>query len=123
MESRLKNRDVRRKRRALRVRKAVRGTSEKPRLTVFRSNKHLLAQLIDDESHTTIVGVGTMSKDLKSSEFNKKSKGSAKEIGKRIAAAAKKNKIEKVVFDRGSYKYHGIIAELADAARSEGLKF
>ncbi|NGX46791.1 MAG: 50S ribosomal protein L18 [Chlamydiae bacterium] len=123
MENHLKNRDIRRKRRALRVRKNVRGTSEKPRLTVFRSNKHLLAQIIDDEKQTTLFGIGTMSKDFKGSEHSKKSKGAAKEIGKRIAGEAKKRKIEKVVFDRGAYKYHGIIAELADSARSEGLKF
>lgn len=123
MENRLQNRDDRRKRRSMRVRKKVRGTSEKPRLTVFRSNKHLLAQLIDDEKQTTLIGIGTMSKDLKGSKYSKKSKEAAKEIGKRIAQEAKKSKIEKVVFDRGENKYHGIIAELADASRSEGLKF
>jgi len=123
MENRLKNRNIRRKRRALRVRKHVRGTSLKPRLTIFRSNKHLLAQIIDDESHATIVGIGTMSKDFKDSAHAKKSKEAAKEIGKRIAQEAKKKNIEKVIFDRGSYKYHGIIAEMANAARSEGLKF
>ena len=123
MENRLKDRDVRRKRRAMRVRKGVRGTSDKPRLTVFPSNKHLLAQIIDDEQSKTLVGIGTMSKSFKGSENSKKSKASAKEIGKQIAQAAKKGKIERVVFDRGSYKYHGIIAELAEGARSEGLKF
>ncbi len=123
MENRLKNRDVRRKRRSLRVRKHVRGTSEKPRLTVFRSNKHLSAQIIDDENHTTLFGIGTMGKDLKGKDFAKKSKEAAREIGKLIAAAAKKKKVETVVFDRGHYKYHGVIAELANAAREEGLKF
>ncbi len=123
MENRLKNRDARRKRRSMRVRKNVRGTSEKPRLTIFRSNKHLLAQLIDDEKQTTIIGIGTMSKDMKGSTHSKKSKEAAKEIGKRIAQDAKKKKIESIVFDRGAYKYHGIIAELADAARESGLKF
>lgn len=123
MESHLKQRNIRRKRRAMHVRKAVRGTSEKPRLSIFRSNRHLLAQLIDDENHKTIVGVSTLSKDLKGTEFSKKSKESAKEIGKRIAKEAKKNNIQTIIFDRGAYKYHGIIAELADAARAEGLKF
>ncbi len=107
----------------MRVRKAVRGSDTKPRLTVFRSNKHILAQIIDDESHATLFGIGTMSKDFKGTEFSKKSKSAAKEIGKRIAAEAKKNKIETVVFDRGHYKYHGLIAELANAAREAGLKF
>ena len=123
MESHLKQRDSRRKKRALRIRKRVRGTSEKPRLTVFRSNKHLLAQLIDDEKHVTLIGVGTLNKDFKGTEFSKKSKEAAKEIGKRIAQEAKKGNIENVVFDRGAYKYHGMIAELAEAARAEGLKF
>lgn len=123
MENRLENRNKRRNRRALRVRKKVRGDSAKPRLSVFRSNKHIAAQLIDDESSVTLFGIGTMSKEFKSSKLNKKSKEAAVEIGKRIAAEAKKKKIENVVFDRGAYKYHGIIAELANAAREEGLKF
>lgn len=123
MESHLKQRNIRRKRRALRVRKKLRGNSEKPRLSIFRSNKHLHAQLIDDENHKTLVGIGTMSKDLKGTGFSKKSKEAAKEIGKRIAQEAKKNKIETIIFDRGMYKFHGIIAELAQSARAEGLKF
>lgn len=123
MESNLKKRNIRRKKRALRIRKEVRGTSKKPRLSVFRSNKHLLAQLIDDEKQTTLIGVGTLSKDLQQGAFSKKSREAAKEIGKRIAQEAKKNKIETIVFDRGAYKYHGIIEELAKAARLEGLKF
>ncbi|MBS0630068.1 MAG: 50S ribosomal protein L18 [Verrucomicrobia bacterium] len=120
MENSIKQRDIRRKRRSLRVRKNVRGTLAKPRLTVFRSNKHLLAQIIDDENHVTLFGIGTMSKEL---DGAKKSKDAARQIGKRIAIEAKKKNIENVVFDRGHYKYHGIIAELANAAREEGLKF
>lgn len=123
MESHLKQRDTQRKRRAMRIRKEVRGTKDKPRLSIFRSNKHLLAQLIDDEDHTTLLGVGTLSKEFKGTEFAKKSKEAAKQIGKKIAQEAKKNQIETIVFDRGAYKYHGIIAELAQAAREEGLKF
>lgn len=120
MENSIKQRNIRRKRRSLRVRKSVRGTLEKPRLTVFRSNKHLSAQIIDDENHATLFGIGTMSKEFAGA---KKSKEAAREIGKRIAAEAKKKNIETVIFDRGHYKYHGIIAELANAAREEGLKF
>ncbi len=120
MESSIKQRNIRRKRRSLRVRNNVRGTQAKPRLTVFRSNKHLLAQIIDDENHATLFGIGTMSKEF---EGAKKSKEIAREIGKRVAAEAKKKNIESVIFDRGHYKYHGIIAELANAAREEGLKF
>ena len=123
MENRLANRNVRRKRRAMRVRKKLRGDASKPRLSVFRSNKHLGAQLINDENQVTLFGIGTMSKEFKDSANSKKSKEAAKEIGKRIAQEAKKQKIEKVVFDRGSYKYHGVVAELANAAREEGLTF
>lgn len=123
MESRLKERNIRRKRRSMRVRKGVRGISSKPRLTVFRSNKHLFAQIIDDETRVTLFGIGTMSNELKGTPFAKKSKESAREIGKRIASHAKENKIDRIVFDRSSYKYHGLIAELADAAREQGLLF
>ncbi len=107
----------------MRVRKTVRGDHERPRLTVFRSNKHLHAQLVNDETHVTIFGFGTTSKDFKGTDLGKKSKKAAREIGKRIAAEAKKKNIEKFVFDRGSYKYHGLIAEIANAAREEGIKF
>jgi large subunit ribosomal protein L18 len=123
MESQLNRRDIRRKRRSLRVRKKVRGTADKPRLSVFRSNAHIAAQLIDDESHKTLFGIGTNSKELQQSGYAKKSKDAAKEIGKKIAQAAKKHNVENVVFDRGHYKYHGVIAQLADAAREEGLRF
>lgn len=120
MENRLTGRNERRKKRALRVRKNVRGDSQKPRLSVFRSNKHLHAQVIDDESHKTLFGFGTSSKGTKEV---KKSKEAAKEIGRLIAESAKKHNIAEVVFDRGYYKYHGVIAELANAAREAGLKF
>lgn len=123
MESRLKQRDKRRKKRILRTRKKLRGCSEKPRLSVFRSNKHLLAQLIDDENQKTLFGIGTMSKAFKGTKYTKKTKESAREIGKKIAQEAKKQKIERIIFDRGWYQYHGIIAELANAARKEGLQF
>lgn len=120
MENRLKQRNVRRKRRTMRVRRKVRGNEQKPRLSVFRSNKHLYAQLINDEGQVTLFGFGTMSKEMKGA---KKSKDTAKKIGHRIALEAKKKGVEQVVFDRGQYKYHGLIAELANAAREEGLKF
>lgn len=120
MESHIKQRNIRRIRRSMRVRNGVRGSQEKPRLTIFRSNKHLLAQIIDDENHATLCGIGTMSKEF---EGSKKSKETARLIGKKIAIEAKKKNIDKVVFDRGHYKYHGVVAELANAAREEGLKF
>jgi large subunit ribosomal protein L18 len=123
MENRLKNRNIRRKRRALRVRKHVRGEAAKPRLSVFRSNKHIGAQIVDDQKRVTLFGISTLSKEFKGTDNAKKSKGAAREIGKRIGEAAKKMNVEHVVFDRGHYKYHGVIAELADAAREAGLTF
>ena len=123
MENHLKIRNKKRQRRTWRVRKKLRGSLEKPRLSVFRSNMHLFAQLIDDEKQITLFGIGTKSKEFKGTEFAKKSKAAAREIGKKVAAAAKEKKIERVVFDRNHYKYHGIIAELATAAREEGLQF
>lgn len=123
MENNLVKRNLRRSRRLFHVRKGVRGTSEKPRLTVYRSNQHLSAQLIDDENRTTLIHFGTMSKELKKKEFGKKSKEAAKEIGTLIGKKAQELNIERVVFDRGYYKYHGLIAAIADAAREVGLKF
>jgi len=123
MENHLKERNTQRGRRSKRVRKKIRGNAEKPRMSVLRSNKHLQVQLIDDESHKTILGLGTLSKEFKGTEFSKRSKAAAREIGKRIAAEAKKKKISRVVFDRGHYQYHGLIAELANGAREEGLTF
>src|SRR4030042_3618677 len=98
------------------IRARVFGTKEKPRLCVFKSDKHIYAQLINDEKGKTIASV---------SDFNcKKIKtGKAKEIGKLIAKKAKDLKIEKVVFDRGGYKYHGQVKELAEGAREGGLLF
>lgn len=123
MLSELKKRNVRRKRRAMHIQRIVRGSADKPRLSVFRSNKHITAQLIDDENRVTLFGVGTMSKTLKDGKFNGKSREAAGHLGKLLAEAAKKQKIQAVVFDRSHYKYHGVIAALADAAREAGLKF
>ena len=118
MDMNLKKRENRRARRKQGVRRRIRGTSEKPRLNVLRSNKHLFAQLIDDENRTVIAGVGTMGKN---SPFGKKSKDAAHKIGVRIAEIAKEKKIMKAVFDRGYYKFHGLIAEIARGARETGL--
>lgn len=123
MESHLYTRDQQRKRRTMRIRKRLRGNGVKPRLSIFRSNKHLLAQLIDDEEGITLFGIGTMSKEFKGTETDKKGKAAARAIGAKIADAAKKHSIKEVIFDRGPYKYHGVIAELADAAREAGLRF
>ena len=120
MESQLKTRNQQRERRSWRVRKKLRGSAVKPRLSIFRSNRHVEAQLIDDEQHITLMGVSTLSKELKGAGRSRKEL--AREIGKRIAEGAKKKNITRAVFDRGRYKYHGVIAELAEGAREAGLK-
>jgi len=112
-----------RRKRSLRVRKHVRGTGKKPRLCVVKSNSHIQAQLIDDETGTTLAGVATFAKEFRSTEFGKKNKASARKLGEHLAEIAKTKDIKEVVFDRGPFKYHGILAELADGARSGGLQF
>lgn len=109
--------------RVMRVRRKLRGTGIRPRLSVSKTNMHLYAQLIDDEKGVTLAGVGTLSKENQAANLNKKSKEAAKAIGFQIAELAKKLNIQAVVFDRGRYKYHGHIAELATGAREAGLQF
>jgi large subunit ribosomal protein L18 len=115
-------RNVRRRRRMLRVRKGVKGTAEKPRLTVFKSNKHICAQLIDDDKGVTLASAGTVSKEFKDKKVVK-SKEAARLVGAKIGEAAKKMNVLNVVFDRGFNKYHGLLAEVANAARETGLQF
>lgn len=111
------------KRRA-RVRTKLRKSSiGKPRLSVFRSNQHIYAQIIDDSKGATIASVSTMSKDLSSKVKNMSNVEAAKMVGELVAKAALKAKVEGVVFDRGGYLYHGRVKALADAAREAGLKF
>lgn len=112
-----------RKSRAMRVRKRLRGSSLKPRLSVHKSNAHIQVQLIDDEKCMTIGGTATFATEFKNTEFGKKNKESARKLGEWIAEFAKKHGITEVVFDRGPFKYHGILAELANAARAAGLQF
>ena len=123
MESRLKKRNGQRARRLLRVRSHVRGTAQKPRMSVFKSNKHLSVQVIDDESAVTLFSMSTLAEEMKSLQMGKKSKEAARQLGIKIAELAKKNQIVTVVFDRGRYKYHGLLAELANSAREAGLQF
>lgn len=108
-------------RRHKKVRAKLYGTKEKPRLCVFRSAKHIYAQLVDDEQGKTIAVANDL--ELKKSKARKNKVDMAKEIGKLIAKKAQDLKIEKVVFDRGGYKYHGRVKALAEGAREEGLKF
>jgi large subunit ribosomal protein L18 len=117
-----KNHQLRTKR-ALRVRQQLRGTSAKPRLCVVKSNCHIQAQLIDDEKRMTIGSTATFAKEFRNTEFNRKNKASARKLGEQIAEIAKNKNIKEVVFDRGPFKYHGVLAELADAARAGGLQF
>lgn len=122
MLSESKQRNVRRTRRKLGVRKHVRGTAERPRMSVFKSNKNLFVQLIDDENALTLLSASTLMKDLEKPELKKKSKEAARYIGGLIGAMAKEKRIESVIFDRGHFKYHGLLAEIANAAREAGLR-
>jgi len=109
-----------RQRRTFRVRKTVRGSAERPRLSVYRSHRNLMAQIIDDGTRVTLVSASTEEKEFSGYGGNA---NAAKAIGKLIAERAKAAGIEKVCFDRGHYKYHGRVAALADAAREGGLSF
>lgn len=112
-----------RNRRRFRVRKSIRGTAERPRLSVTRSHKHMSAQLIDDLAGKTLASASTMDKELSGSVKYGGNVDAATAVGKAIAERAKGAGIEQVCFDRGSYKYHGRVAALADAAREGGLQF
>lgn len=120
--TRIKNQELRYKR-SLRVRKKLHGSAAKPRLCVVKSNKHIQAQLIDDEKGVTLGAISTCAKEFRDGEFGKRNKASARKLGERIAEIAKEQNVKEVVFDRGPFKYHGVLAELADAARSAGLQF
>jgi large subunit ribosomal protein L18 len=108
--------------RHLRVRKKISGTTERPRLSVFRSSKHIYAQLIDDVKGVTIASASTLDKEL-TGQGNGGNVESARKVGELIAQRAKEKGHENVVFDRGGYLYHGRIQALADAAREAGLQF
>ncbi len=111
-----KQRRISRDARHARVRKKVRGTAARPRLSVFRSNRYLYVQVISDESGTTLAAGSTMA-------AGKGNLGAAQQLGRDIAERCKQLSIAEVVFDRGGYKYHGRVRALADAAREAGLKF
>ena len=104
-----------------RIRKRLRGTTERPRLAVFRSIAHIYAQVIDDAKGVTVVAASTNEKGSKNEKGG--NVASAKEIGRRVAERAKEKGIKQVVFDRGGYLYHGRVKALADAAREAGLEF
>lgn len=106
-----------------RVRKSVLGTANHPRLCVYKSNKHLYAQVINDVEQKAILTVSTVAKEIKSQTKSTDSMQAAKLLGGLVAQKAKEKGIEAVVFDRGGYPYHGKVKVLADAAREAGLKF
>jgi large subunit ribosomal protein L18 len=117
------SRDAHRRRVHERVRTRVAGTSERPRLCVYRSLEHIYAQVIDDHSGKTLVAASSVDKDTKKNLKGGGNVAAAKVIGKAIAERAKAAGVSKVVFDRGGYKYHGRVKALADAAREAGLQF
>ncbi len=124
MRKKLKNKsELGRIKRHRRIRKDVFGTKEKPRLNVHRSHKNLYVQFIDDLSGTTILSLSTNDKEFKKEYPRRGNIEVAKKLGAYISKEAKKKGIEKVVFDRGGYLYHGRIKSLADSARKAGLKF
>lgn len=114
------DRKMERTRRHIRVRRKISGTAERPRLCVYRSNSNIYVQIIDDVAGNTLVQASTLDKEVKTKHANKQA---AKEVGTLIAKRAADKKIETVVFDRGGYIYHGVVKELAEAAREGGLKF
>jgi large subunit ribosomal protein L18 len=113
----------RRKKIQLRVRARVQGTDARPRLSVFKSNKHVYAQIINDDQAVTLAAASSLTADLKGSLKGKTPSERAIVVGKHIAEMAKEKGINTVVFDRNGYRYHGIVKALADAAREAGLVF
>jgi large subunit ribosomal protein L18 len=114
------SKNAKRKVRQTRVRKKITGTPERPRLNVYRSNKNIYAQIIDDVNGKTIASASTLEKEI---EVNGGNKEGAKLVGKAIAERALKAGVDNVVFDRAGYIYHGRVKELSEAAREAGLKF
>ena len=114
---------VGRERRKLRIRQRISGTPEKPRLSVFRSAKHIYAQVVDDVAGSTVAHASTLSRDVRVDVAEANKLDAAKKVGTAIAKLLLAKGITKVVFDRSGYLYHGRIRALADAAREAGLKF
>jgi large subunit ribosomal protein L18 len=113
----------RRSRIKMRIRKKITGTAERPRVAVFRSNKQIYVQVVDDLNGVTLLSASSREKDVAASSAGIKKVDQAKLVGKLLATKCKDKGIENVVFDRSGYKYHGRVKSLADAAREGGLKF
>lgn len=116
------DKNLARKRRHIRLRKKLKGSTERPRLAVFKSNQYIYAQIIDDEKGITLVSANSLEKEFRA-KFKSLNIKAAEEIGKVIGDRAKAKGIKTVVFDCGGYKYHGRVKSLADAARESGLEF
>ena len=118
-----RTKEAQRRRRHDRVRRKLAGTAERPRLAVFRSNRHIVAQVIDDSVGRTIVSASTLESDVRGSSTNTGNRSAAAAVGRNVAQRAKEAGVTRVVFDRGGFLYHGRVAALADAARENGLEF
>jgi len=118
--NRLEQKKVRRTRRRMHIRKAVRGTPLRPRLTVFKSSGYLYPQVIDDAAGQTLAAVSNLEKELRGLKSNA---AGALALGEKLGARLKEKKIEKVVFDRNGYPYHGLVKSIADGARKAGIQF
>jgi large subunit ribosomal protein L18 len=114
---------VGRERRKLRIRRKISGTAERPRLSVFRSAKHIYAQVVDDVSGKTVAPASTLSRDVRTAITEATKVDAAKSVGQAIAKVLLEKGIQSIVFDRNGYLYHGRVRALADAARAAGLKF
>ena len=118
-----KDKQIGRTRRHYRVRKKVAGTAARPRLAVFRSNRHITAQVIDDRTGRTLAAASTVEKDLRSGQGPTANKAAAAAVGRLVGQRAKAAGVTQVVFDRGGFLYHGRVAAVAEAAREAGLEF
>jgi large subunit ribosomal protein L18 len=122
MSDKSKQKRVLRTRRHSRVRRKVGGTAQRPRLAVFRSNRHIVAQVIDDQAGSTVAAASSLEADVRAAG-NGAGCDAAARVGALVAERARSAGVESVVFDRGGYRYHGRVAALADAAREAGLEF
>lgn len=123
MRTKLDRKKLARNKRHSRIRRFVHGTAERPRLCVFRSLLHIYAQIVDDDTGVTLVAASSISKELRADVKHGSNKNAAKVVGELIARKAKAKGIEKVVFDRGGFLYHGRVKALAESARENGLVF
>ena len=119
----VRTKEAQRARRHARVRRKLAGTTERPRLAVFRSNRHIVAQVIDDSVGRTIASASTLESDVRGAGTHTGNRSAAATVGRNVAERAKAAGVTRVVFDRGGFLYHGRVAALADAARENGLEF